>query len=231
MRVLVVEDEAVVARRLRRLIGEILGSDLERLDVIDHLGDAIDRVFETPYDLVFLDLSLHGDDGFDLLRHAVSGAFHTIVVSAHTDRALEAFELGVLDFVPKPFGRDRLARAIGRARGQGPSPRRLRQLAVRRAGQLTLVPIEQLVYVRAADDYAELHTADGRVLLHDKTLAKLEALLPEPFERVHRSYLVDLRRARRLESEPGSRYRLVLADGTDIPVGRTRVAALRKRLV
>ena len=89
MRVLVVEDEAVVARRLRRLVGEILGAELERLDVIDHLGDAIDRVFETPYDLVFLDLALHGDDGFELLRHAVSGAFHTIVVSAHTDRALE----------------------------------------------------------------------------------------------------------------------------------------------
>jgi len=231
MRILVVEDEAIVARRLSRLIRDIVGAELERLDELDHLGDAMDRVLEIPYDLVFLDLNLHGQDGFELLRQAVSGAFHTIVVSANTDRALEAFELGVLDFVPKPFSRQRLGQAIARVSGQGSSPSVLGYLAVRRAGQVTLVPIDDVLYVKAADDYAELHTRDGHVHLHDKTLAKLEALLPEHFERVHRSYLVDLRHARRLDSEPGSRYRLVLEDETEIPVGRTRVQALRERLL
>ena len=231
MRVLMVEDEAVPARRLERLIRELLGTDLEHLESLSHVDDAIDRILESPVDLVFLDLNLHGQDGFDLLRRAVSGAFHTIVVSAHTERALEAFELGVLDFVPKPFTRDRLRSAIERAAGSGPDPRALKYLAVRRSGNIQLVPIDDVVFVRAADDYAELHTGDGQVHLHDKTLSKLATLLPEPFERVHRSYLVDLRQARHLKSEPGSRYFLELKDGRQIPVGRTRVRALRRRFI
>lgn len=231
MRVLIVEDEAIIARRLERLLREILGNALGQLDILDQLHDAVDRILETPYDLVFLDLNLYGEDGFDLLRQAVSGAFHTVVVSAHTDRALEAFELGVLDFVPKPFTRERLRRAVERATGQGAGTRALRHLAVRRAGGVHLVPIDEVVYIRGADDYAELHCSGGEVHLHDKTLAKLEALLPETFERVHRSFLVDIRRAVKIESEPGSRYRLILDDGTEIPVGRTRVKALRRRLI
>ena len=231
MRVLVVEDEPVVARRLSRMIREIVGDELEHLEVEGLLHDAFDRLAETPVDLLFLDLNLHGQDGFELLRQVVASSFHTIVVSAHVERAVEAFELGVLDFVPKPFSRKRLQLALDRARKLDTGPRSLRYLAIRRSGSTHLIPIDQVSFIQAADDYAEIHTRDGQVALHDKTLSKLEDLLPEHFLRVHRSYLVNLRDVRRLGNEPGSRYFIELEGGQEIPVGRTRLQALRRRWI
>ncbi len=73
-----------------------------------------DGPLSTPIDVLFLDLNLNGKDGFDLLKTSVSGAFHVIIISAHTEQALKAFEYGVLDFVGKPFNKERLARALDR---------------------------------------------------------------------------------------------------------------------
>lgn len=231
MRVLIVEDEAVIARRLERLVRELLGDQLGRLDVCADIDGAADLLAGAAVELVFLDLDLQGDDGFDLLRRAVAGAFHTIVVSAHTDRAIEAFALGVIDFVPKPFARDRLRQAVDRARGLVAGAQALRYLAIRATDGIELIAIDRVHHIAAADDYAELHLDDGTTRLHDKSLATLEALLPAQFLRIHRSHVVDLRRASHLRAEAGSRYALVLADGTELPVGRTRVAALRARLI
>lgn len=231
MKILVVEDEAVIARRIVRMLGEILGDQLERADVCDHLDDAAAQLRSAVPDLVCLDLDVQGDDGFELLRRAAAGAFHTVVVSAHTDRAVEAFELGVVDFVPKPFTVERLRQAVDRARGVAGVAHPLRYLAVRAADGIELIAIDRVHHISAADDYAELHLDDGRTRLHDKSLATLEVLLPRHFVRIHRCHVVDLRRARVLRAEPGSRYVLVLAGGVELPVGRTRVAALRERMI
>ncbi|WWW34360.1 response regulator [Stenotrophomonas rhizophila] len=91
-----------------------------------------DRLQRAVYDGLLLDLNLGGEDGFELLRRAVAGRYHCVVVSAHRERALQAFEHGVLDFVPKPFSRERTgpragapARRQPRARRQRPLPRHL----------------------------------------------------------------------------------------------------------
>ena len=149
MRIVVVEDEAIVARRLTRLLREILGETLESLDLATSLGAAqvrLDR--EPPIDALFLDLNLNGRDGFELLGEAVAGSFQTIVVSAHAERAIEAFDYGVLDFVAKPFGRERLELAIDRLRSgrmHDGAASGVRQLAVRKAGRVQLVPVASLV--------------------------------------------------------------------------------------
>lgn len=79
-----------------------------------NLEDAQDSLVSQPVDVMFLDLNLHGKDGFLLLHEQLVQPFHTIVVSANTDRALEAFELGVLDFVGKPFTQERIDKALQR---------------------------------------------------------------------------------------------------------------------
>ncbi|MEO1370054.1 MAG: response regulator, partial [Acidobacteriota bacterium] len=102
---MIVEDEALVARRLRRLLVDILGADRVEILWSPDLPDARRRLADgTRIDALFLDLNLNGRDGFDLLSEAVAGRFETIVVSAHAERAIEAFEYGVLDFIAKPFG-------------------------------------------------------------------------------------------------------------------------------
>jgi DNA-binding LytR/AlgR family response regulator len=231
MHVLIVEDEPMVARRLKRLTRSIFEEDV-RIEAADRLGSARDRLFEGTVDVLLLDLNLHGEDGFDLLKTSASGPFHTIVVSAYTDRAIEAFELGVLDFVGKPFGRERLAEAFRRlrrpdARSEPPA----QYLAVRKGGDVVLVDVERVHYLQAAGSYSELVLRDGTTQLHDKSLSRLVALLPEDFVRIHRSYVARLSTIDRLQAHEGSRYDVVLADGTTLPVGRTRVETLRDRLL
>ena len=229
MRIVIIEDEAVVARRIERLARRILGPKLERVDVAGGLGAAVELLERVEDAAVLLDLNLAGEDGFEVLRRAVAEPFQTIVVSASTDRAVEAFDLGIVDFVAKPFTEERLAKAFARLasheRGEGRPPA---FLAVTLAGRVNLVAVESIVAIHGADDYSELETADGRRHLHKKTLTLLERLLPPHFQRVHRSHIVDLRLVRELDTDASGRRSLKLANGSCVPVSRVHVAQLRK---
>ena len=231
MRILIVEDEPVVARRLERLLQEEAGAEISRLTVLRTLAAAQAHLAEASVDVVFLDLNLNGRDGFDLLRETVAGAFHTVVVSAHTDRALDAFEIGVLDFVGKPFDAERLRTTLERIRGVRRAEHAATALAIRAPGRIDLVPVAEVAYVQAAGAYAELVLRDGSRRVHDKSLDQLLAVLPPTFERVHRSFLIRLDEVVRLRTREGSRYAAVLASGEEIPVGRTRYKALKARLL
>lgn len=231
MRILIVEDEPLLARRLERFCQEILGERLEGVRVATLLSEASARLEETPIDLLLLDLNLHGHDGMELLAKSVAGSFHTIIVSANTDQALRAFEYGAIDFVPKPFSRERLAQAIQRvtergARGAGTA----RLLAVRKPGRIELVPVDRVLYVEGAGAYSELVLDDGRRELHDKTLEKLHALLPPVFERIHKSYLVRWPAVKALHAQEGSHYEAELRNGVRLPIGRQRYKELREKL-
>lgn len=231
MKVLIVEDEPLLARRLERFCAEILGNRLESIRVAGWYAEASARLHESPIDLLVLDLNLHGRDGMDLLASSVAGAFHTIIVSANTDQALRAFEYGVIDFVPKPFSQERLAQALRRvteptAGAGGPA----RFLAVRKHGRIELVPVDRVLYVEGAGAYSELVLDDGRRELHDKTLEKLESVLSPLFERVHKSYVVRWTMVKALHAHEGSQYELELTTGQRLPVGRTRYKVLREKL-
>jgi two-component system response regulator LytT len=231
MNVLIVEDEEIVARRLARLTRVILGPRLASLETATTIEAAVARLCERALDLVFLDLDLNGDDGFRVLGEAVAGSFQTIIVSAHAGQAIRAFEHGVTDFVTKPYGEDRLRQALGRVDQREPALReRLRVLAVRRHGEVRLLPVDTIVRIAAADDYSELYCVDGMTWLHDKTLSTLEHLLPARFERVHRSHIVDVRRIARWQVAAGSRYHLVLDRGDLVPASRTWIQEFRRRV-
>lgn len=231
MRVLIVEDEPLIAQRLERFCREILVEKLESIRVATLFSEASARLDESPIDLLLLDLNLQGSDGMELLKASVAGAFHTIIVSANTDRALEAFEYGVIDFVPKPFTRERLAQAFARA--AGPTARTAppaRCLAVKKAGRIELVPVDAVFYVQGAGNYSELVLRDGRRELHDKTLEKLETILPGDFTRIHKSYLVRLSEVKALHAAEGSHYDAELKNGVRLPIGRARYKELRQKL-
>jgi DNA-binding LytR/AlgR family response regulator len=207
---------------------EILGPKLPRPKICVDLQEAWEALDASALDLVLLDLNLSGEDGFRLLAHAAAGAFHTIVVSANTDQSLRAFEWGVLDFVAKPYTRERLAKAL--ARVGNPRGRALDALAVRRAGFVELVPLDSLAFIRGAGDYTELVSKAGRTDLSDKGLDQLEALLFPKFLRIHRSYLAPLGDLVRLWTAEGSRAEVELRGGERLPVGRSRLKGLREHL-
>lgn len=232
MRVLIVEDEEMVARRLERLLRQLLAERALTLKRASSVASALAGLAEGDIDLLFLDLNLNGRSGFQLLGDAVSRSFQTIIVSAHEEQAIRAFEYGVTDFVPKPFTEARLLKALERVFTRDePSRETMRYLAVRRGGEIRPLRIDEVVYLQGAGDYAEIRCRDGSTHLHDKSLTALEHLLPASFLRIHRSYVANLAFVEALRSEPGTRYALALTTGEEIPVSRTRVAALRLRLV
>jgi len=229
LRLLLVEDEEMVARHVQRVLEDILGDSLEVLFTADDLWEAQNVLDAHAVDIVLLDLNLFGDDGFRLLEHAAARAVATVVISAHPERALEGFDHGVVDFVAKPVRRERLEVALDRATAGLTSGLRP-AILVRAYREQRVVELDSVVKIRAARDYARIFTDDGARHLYQRPLADLERLLPARFLRVHRSWIVDLNRTDRLVCRPGSRYSLFLDDGSRIPVGRSRLQEIRARL-
>jgi two-component system, LytTR family, response regulator LytT len=102
---------------------------------------------------------------------------------------------------------------------------------VKKSGRVELVSIDDIFYVQGAGNYSELVMANGRRELHDKTLEKLEAVLPSDFERIHKSYLVRMSLIKALHAAEGSHYEAELKNGTSLPIGRTRYKELRDKLL
>lgn len=230
MHVVILEDEAIVARRLARLTREILGDALHSLHCVADLPSAARLLQDHRNALLFLDLNLAGQDGFEVLRQALAEPFQTVIVSANTDRAIEAFELGVIDFVAKPFSAERLTKAIDRVR-QGARQEKARYLAVSLAGKVEMIPIASVVAIHGDDDYSSIEGGDGRRHLHKKTLTALECVLPQEFRRVHRSHIVNLQHVDRMLTLDGGARVILLKNGTRVPVSRAGAKALSSDLI
>ncbi|MEO6288177.1 MAG: LytTR family DNA-binding domain-containing protein [Dyadobacter sp.] len=232
MRVLIIEDEARIANRLERITRSFFEGNLSVVEICDSLQKGLDYIENHPIDLLLLDLNLNGENGFDMLGSVVAGSFHTIIVSAYTDKAITAFNYGVLDFVAKPFDQARLEMAFRRISNITKGvEREIKFLAVKKAGTVRLIDISELHYIKGAGIYSELHLQNGKQELHDKSLEKLQQLLPNTFERIHRSYLVSLAMAERILIQPGGRYGLLLKTGETLPVGRYRYKDLKDKLI
>lgn len=228
MRILIVEDERVAARRLERLVRDFLGDRLESVRIAETLDQTTEVVGRIDIDVLLLDLNLHGEDGFEVLKTAVAESFQTIVVSANTDRAIEAFEYGVLDFVPKPVDRIRLGKALDRSVERGATQTRM--LVVKTQGRLQPIPIENVHFFQGAGDYAEIHLRDGGIALHGKSLESLERILPDYYIRTHKSYILDIRDIKQLHIHGGGKYEAEIGAGLRLPVSRTRYKNLNDRL-
>ncbi|MEQ8935117.1 MAG: LytTR family DNA-binding domain-containing protein [Amphiplicatus sp.] len=229
MKALIVEDEAPAARRLERLAREIMGDalgDIVHAETVEEARAELDGI-----DLIMLDLDLDGADGFEVIRGRARPL--VVVVSARADRAIDAFEHAVVDFVTKPVSRERLETALNRARERFCGEKTEEEsvsLVVRSAGRIDLAPAASIVSLSGADDYVEVALIDGRKLLHDMRLDALEKKLPASFVRVHRSHIANMAHVRAFRA---SERVLEMADGSEISVSRRRAGAaalaLKKR--
>lgn len=222
MHIAIIEDEKVAGRRLKRMVTEALGSTVSSCEFFSTLEDGMMYLENTSVDLLFLDLNLHEKDGFDVLRKILERPFQTIVVSANTDRAIEAFELGVIDFIPKPFDRERLNKALNRFTGRMNRMGGATALVVKNQGRRLFIPIADILYVSGAGDYTELHCKNGTTHLHGKSLESLDKILPDDFIRTHKSYLVDKREIGEVKVFGGGKYTALLTNGDELPVSRSR---------
>ena len=230
MKILIVEDESRIAKRVERFTREILGDTLQSLHHANTIHNALHYIENNVLDLILLDLNLNGDNGFDLLTTAVSKSFHTIIISAYKEQAITAFEYGVLDFVLKPFNKNRLEQAFNRIiKKEKPATDTVKFLAVKKRYKIQLIPIEKVLYIKGAGIYTELFLVDGKKMLHDKSLEKLEQLLSYSFERIHKSYLVKLSEVKEVIVKSGSKYMAELNNGERIPIGRTKYKDIKTK--
>ena len=230
MRVLIVEDERVAARGLERMVKAIVGNSLQSLNIQSSLTASEFYIMDHPIDLLLLDLNLGGEDGFALLKMAAAGSFQTIVVSANTDRAVNAFEYGVLDFVAKPPSEERLRKAIDRMdRSTEAAGQPARYLSVPSNDTVQLISLTEVLFFQGQDNYVAIHLTNGETKRHRKTLDSLEKILPARFERVHKSFIVDLDRVDHIERHPGSKYELILPDEIVLPLSRGKYRELKSR--
>jgi len=230
MNILIIEDESRISKRIERMARDFFSNALQSLTCIDTLSEALEFIKTNSLDLVLLDLNLNGENGFDILETAVSGSFHTIIISAHKEQAISAFEHGVLDFVPKPFNKIRLEQAFNRIiLKEKTQSRTIKFLAVKKRGGIQLMQIEDLLFIKGAGTYTELFLSNGKKELHDKSLEKLEQLLPDTFERIHKSYLVKMTEVKEIIVKSGSKYMVELHNGELLPIGRTKYKDIKAK--
>jgi len=234
-RVLIVDDVELARERVRLYLrGE---TDMQIVGEAANGAEAVTDISRLEPDLVFLDVQLPDFDGFEIVRRLPPRVRPVVIyISAHDEKAIEAFEVHALDYLLKPFGPERFERALNRARGQlgrGAPPRppvHLERLAIKERGRTEIVPVRDIDYVDVAGHYLCVH-AGKRVHLLRGTLNELEPQLdPTQFARIHRSALVRLERIKSLAARRNGDCDVLLADGTKLSMSRTYLEGVRVRL-
>jgi DNA-binding LytR/AlgR family response regulator len=233
--VLAVDDEPPALDELAYL----LNAD-DRVAHVHRAGDATEalRVLrDTEVDAVFLDIRMPGLDGMELARilRRFARPPAIVFVTAYDDGAVDAFDLGVTDYVRKPVRAERLGESLRRVAGSRAVPaapasaKDELSIPIELAGTTRMLPRSSVRWVEAQGDYARLHTADASHLVRVSLATLAERWADAGFVRIHRSYLVQLRLVAELRLTH-SGY-VVAVDGTELPVSRRHTRELKDKLI
>jgi two-component system LytT family response regulator len=241
--VVVVDDEEPARAVLREYLADQEGVEL--VAECRNGFEAVKAIAERQPDIVFLDIQMPKLDGFEVVE-LIGADVNVIFVTAFDEHAVRAFEVNAVDYLLKPVSPERFSACLERARKRvaartplpvpellsaaRPPDRPLERILVRRGSGVEVIPASKLDYAEAQDDYVCLRTG-GQELLKQTTLAELEASLdPRRFVRIHRSYLLNVERLARIETEGREQRVAVLTDGTRLAVSRAGYARLKELL-
>ena len=249
IRTLVVDDEPMARERVLSL--------LQQEDDVEVVGECSDGTqalaaiqHQTP-DLVFLDVQMPGLNGFGVIEAIGAEKMPTVIfVTAYDEYALKAFEVHALDYLLKPFGRDRFRETLKHARASlerrragdlgrrllalvndiKPEPTKLDRLVVKSGGRVFFLRTEELDWIEAAGNYVRLHLGDESHLFRE-TMNRMETRLdPRRFVRIHRSRIVNSERIKELQPWFNGEYVVILRNGTRLPLSRGYRDKLQERL-
>lgn len=245
IRTIIIEDEAPARDILKHYL-----KDFEEIEIIAECADGFSGLkaisFSKP-NLVFLDIQMPRLTGFELIE-VMTEKPAIIFTTAYDQFAIKAFELNAVDYLLKPFPKERLhdavIKAIERIRmakhQQQPAypimekfPRQespLNRIVVRKGSSINLIQVEKLKYVEAQDDYVMLYHTEGKAL-KQQTMKFYEENLPEKdFVRIHRSYIVSVSEINKIEPYGKDNHVAVLKSGEKLPVSRTGYKLLKNEL-
>ncbi len=232
---MIVDDEAPARSELRFLLEET--GKIDSIIESSSVRSAIEKLMENRVDVVFLDISMPGASGLQLAEalHKLKNPPAIVFVTAYSEHAVEAFEVDAVDYLMKPVETARLEQALNKvlARVKPSSERKnvVERIPVEKGGRKVLIPVDQIRYIMAKDDYSCLYTEDDR-FLSTTSLAQFEGKLVDyGFFRVHRRYIVNLDCIEDVETVPSGAMQLGVRGLEDrVPVSRRRVVPLKKAL-
>ena len=246
-RVLIVDDEPIARRGIRRYLAK--NNDIEIVGEAANGITAVEQINELHPDIVFLDVQMPDLDGFGVIENVetTGPAPVYVFVTAHDAHAIRAFEVHAVDYLLKPYDKERFAKALvharqvleqGRKANRGLEPllqslrslRPLERFVVKDKKRIFFVPVSNVLWIEATGNYACIHTASDSHLLRD-TLAHLEEkLAPHHFIRVRKSAIVNGACISEIRPMFDGVYDIVLAEGTVVTSSRRYAHKLRALL-
>ncbi|MGH9609084.1 MAG: LytR/AlgR family response regulator transcription factor [Bryobacteraceae bacterium] len=241
IRAIIADDEDLS----RHLIREYLSGEPD-FEIVAEAGngfDTVKAVAEHRPDLLFLDIQMPKLDGFEVLE-LIGGEIAVVFVTAFDQYAMRAFDAAAVDYLLKPFDIERFRAALDRvrrasARVAPAAVAALKQAAhapgqyaprivVKDGARVHIVPVSQIDYIEAQDDYVALHSG-GKTYLKQQTISGMEASLdPSLFVRVHRSFIVNLERVAKIEPYTKDSRLAILSGGSQVPVSRAGYMRLKE---
>lgn len=238
-RALIIDDEPLA----RAIVKEYL-KDIPEIEVAGECGDGFEAyklIAEHQPDLLFLDVQMPKINGFELLE-LLPEAPAVIFTTAFDEYALKAFEVHALDYLLKPFSKERFKTAIDKALSQSASaktelstinyaqPDEQYRVVIKDGSEIKIIPTADIHYLEAYDDYVKIHTANG-THLKKKTMSHFEQSLPQQqFIRIHRSYIMNISQLTRIESFEKNSYIAILKSGARLAISRTAYGDLKQVL-
>lgn len=240
IKAILIDDEPLA----RAVLKEYL-RDYPEIEVVQECNDGFEGVKAIQQhkpDLLFLDIQMPKINGFEMLE-LLEQPPGVIFTTAFDEFALKAFEAHAVDYLLKPFSKDRFAKALQKWREHQPAgvtpalletaseaPQQQERVVVKINGKIKIIPVEDIEYIEAADDYARIYTREGN-FLKNKTMAFFEHSLPaSDFVRVHRSYILHVRQVTRIEPYEKDQQIALLRGGARIPISKSGYARLKQVL-
>jgi two-component system LytT family response regulator len=243
IRAIIIEDEELG----RKLIQNYLKNETE-IEIVaecENGFDGIKSIQELKPDLIFLDIQMPKLNGFEMLE-ILDEKPEIIFTTAYNQYAINAFELNAIDYLMKPFSKDRLfealQKAVKRIRSNEPKNNNIQKLAlqplneiiervvVKSNTKISVIPVEKIRYIEAQDDYVMIYATEGKHLKQSTMKYFEQHLDPKHFMRVHRSYIIRFDQVVQLEPYGKESYVAKLKDGPSIPISKSGFKSLKEKL-
>lgn len=215
-----------------------------QINIVQECNDGFEGVkaiMQYQPDIIFLDIQMPKINGFEMLELIEKPPF-VIFTTAYDEYAIRAFETHAVDYLLKPFSQERLDKALHKYRGfqtssmgsseilletASQSPNQRHRVVVKDAGKIKIIPVADIIYLEAADDFVKIHSPAG-AFLKNKTMSHFEEVLDQQqFVRIHRSYIVNVQQITRIDPYEKENHLAVLRSGASLPVSKSGYVKLR----
>jgi two-component system LytT family response regulator len=242
--VILIDDEPLARSIVREYLQSY--SDLHIVDECNDGFEGVKAIAKHHPDLIFLDIQMPKINGFEMLE-LIENAPNVIFTTAFDEYAIKAFELHAIDYLLKPFSKERFDKALQKwlnqrnqpAMAQNPQPlleaavrqpEERNRIVVKEGGNIRIIPVHDIHYLEAYDDYVKIFT-QKEMLLKKKTMSFYEQSLDaSQFVRVHRSYIIQIQQITRIEPLEKDTHIALLKNGSRIPLSKTGYAKLKSVL-